>query len=559
MTTWAVAERWVRDCISGHAQCRARRSEPSWHPTRLIQLVGSGGHAGTVVSCHLVDGSALPSSEAYATLSHRWQGVNVLTLTTGNMDSLKQNIPMTDLSLTFRQAMTVVLRLGLRFVWIDSLCILQDGDGGHDWENEATLMSKVYTHSFCNISADWGSETDGLFFKRGLAQFEQIEVALRIRRNGSESVENYTSVDSSLWTDEIMKSPLSSRGWVLQERFLAPRNLRFGRREIFWECCETAACETYPDGIPSMSCFYEAKLKALQNFGLRGPNYAHLQRQRSESADPEIYYQLWDQVVSQYSTCSLTFPSDKLVAISGVARFLKPLLNDVYILGNWSKAPSIQLLWFHMELDEPLEPLYPPSQYSCRAPTFSWASSNRAVGISDREESAKALSTVKFVYYRPATHSRADEDVEVLEDIYGPVDTPTVELKVSGYLRRMTLQAKPNRETGLLAVPWDADRSNDEFEEIWIDGTDSNRINPPQEGEDFYYMPWVDNPTEEDQSLSCLVLRLADRDMGRFTRMGIMFTTEGNIRDQFLKSQAEDSLPCWSYDSRLGLHTIYVV
>jgi len=65
---------------------------------------------------------------------------------------------------TFRDAVQVTRELGIRYLWIDSLCIIQDKHDCRDWYHEANLMDKVYLHSYCNISAaDANDSTGGLF------------------------------------------------------------------------------------------------------------------------------------------------------------------------------------------------------------------------------------------------------------------------------------------------------------------------------------------------------------------------------------------------------------
>ena len=94
----------------------------------------------------------------------------------------------------------------------------------------------------------------------------------------------------------LTEMPLLQRGWVVQERILAPRMLYFTSTQVFWECYEKVACEVFPQGYPEQRSNIE--------------NYFH----KKNLVGP-----MWSEVVELYSKCKLTYSSDKLVAISGLA------------------------------------------------------------------------------------------------------------------------------------------------------------------------------------------------------------------------------------------------
>jgi hypothetical protein len=159
-------------------------------------------------------------------------------------------ILVTDMPKTFQEAVQVSRRLGVRYLWIDSLCIIQD-KGDLDWYREASLMNKVYLHSYCNISAtDAEDNTKGLFLSRRPQNLGPWNV--KVNLTGIEpdiGLVDCMMTDAFLWWRNIRDSPLNQRGWVLQERPLSPRILHFCRNEMFWECREHAACESLPGGL----------------------------------------------------------------------------------------------------------------------------------------------------------------------------------------------------------------------------------------------------------------------------------------------------------------------
>jgi hypothetical protein len=114
----------------------------------------------------------------------------------------------------------------------------------------------------------------------------------------------------------ILQSPLNQRAWVIQERLLSPRILHFGENQLFWECSEREAWETFPDGTPTNAQSFgdSMKYKAKYPYGMLTPRAP-----RPTSWDPN-YLGIWNSIISAYSASQLTRSTDKLVAISGIAR-----------------------------------------------------------------------------------------------------------------------------------------------------------------------------------------------------------------------------------------------
>lgn len=99
-----------------------------------------------------------------ATLSHCWGPSQPLKLLTSNIESMRQEIPIASLPRTFQHAVIVASHLGLEYLWIDSLCIIQDST--QDWLQELGLMEDVYTNSICNIAASHSSDGHGGLFRK---------------------------------------------------------------------------------------------------------------------------------------------------------------------------------------------------------------------------------------------------------------------------------------------------------------------------------------------------------------------------------------------------------
>ncbi|KAM0806286.1 heterokaryon incompatibility protein-domain-containing protein, partial [Usnea florida] len=281
----------------------------------------------------------------YMTLSHCWGTLKCLTLTTLNYKDLETGFKLIELPKTFREAIEITRNLGIRYLWIDALCILQDSH--KDWRHEAATMMKVYENSYCNISALAATNSEqGCFFKRPPWCISRtiVETSWDNELNAS-----YDIYPEYFWPVFVDAAPLNSRAWVFQERLLAPRILHYGRNQLFWECLELDACETYPDGLPCTD--------TVPHSNYRDPG------------ERSLMYKYWHKLVEVYSSRNLTRAEDKLVAISGLAKRVQSCLDDEYLAGLWKGSLPLDLLWYPHWMDG-----CPRRSSSYRAPTWSWAS-----------------------------------------------------------------------------------------------------------------------------------------------------------------------------------------
>jgi hypothetical protein len=156
--SWIMASEWLQKCSSEHSECFVA-DEPSWYPTRLLDI---GSNATNLVT--VINTANMKVKGGYVTLSHRWRNAVMVRLTKSSAPNLRSGITLSTLPLTFQQAAEVARRLQKRYIWIDSLCIFQDEDNKSDWLKEAALMDKVCSNTFLNIAAT-GAEnsSQGLF------------------------------------------------------------------------------------------------------------------------------------------------------------------------------------------------------------------------------------------------------------------------------------------------------------------------------------------------------------------------------------------------------------
>ncbi|ORY19521.1 heterokaryon incompatibility protein-domain-containing protein, partial [Clohesyomyces aquaticus] len=140
-----------QDCLQNHPECQPM-FKGSYFPTRLLdlgqQLLSS--EPPKLVETKNGIGTEF-CSPAYATLSHCWGNSQPLRLLMQNKLQHLQGIPLSALPRVFSEAMTVCRNLGIRYLWIDSLCICQDSE--EDWAQESALMGAIYSHAILNIAA----------------------------------------------------------------------------------------------------------------------------------------------------------------------------------------------------------------------------------------------------------------------------------------------------------------------------------------------------------------------------------------------------------------------
>ncbi|CZR69604.1 uncharacterized protein PAC_19504 [Phialocephala subalpina] len=375
------AFRWYRDCLDRHSACAGDIDE-AFSPPRLLEVTND--------SIRLVETLASHTYGGYATLSYCW-GPNPshLTLCDITYEDLYEGIRISDLPQTFRDATTIAKQFELKYLWIDSLCILQSGEGSsEDWQKHVRLMSSIYSNCMVNIAATHASNANGgLFSVRDTRDVEPCLIDLvthktPVSEGAQAGLETYVLVDRDLWHRTIVDSPLNSRGWVFQERLLAPRTIHFGKEQLFWECSELQpACETLPgttltSGWNLRPDDWEFHRPFVWNMNLEQSSKIH--EFLGESTSETSYeLQIWNFMVQAYSMTRLTYPEDKLPAIAGVAQRIAGVLQDDYAAGLFRKSLPNSLLWWSTN-----------AKRACdyRAPSWSWASMDGQIHMYDNRQ-----------------------------------------------------------------------------------------------------------------------------------------------------------------------------
>ncbi|KAK3896900.1 heterokaryon incompatibility protein-domain-containing protein [Staphylotrichum tortipilum] len=371
----AAIQGWIEECLGpSHEFCYAATKAEL--PARVID-VGIGNS-----TIRLVE-PPRGTVDRYICLSHCWGREQIITTTTLTMKDRVAGIKMGDLSKTFQDAVALTRRLGVRYIWIDSLCILQDDR--RDWEVQSAQMCDIYSKAYLTIAATHSRDGRGGLFHE-TPDFEVSGVApgpgggnyyrIFFRERIDHHLDCTNVAITQVGHTTITHHPILTRAWVYQERMLSTRVLQFGRYEVFFECRSVVACEC--DGIEfhgssaaapvAVTKLVHADALDSELPGVDWAEYAH-------------YYiaRLWRTMVSSYTALDITFHGDRLPAMGGLAKHMAARRRSAYRAGLWEDSLLDDLLWLPGGSSISKRPRPVPRA----APTWSWASTEHFVLYND--------------------------------------------------------------------------------------------------------------------------------------------------------------------------------
>ncbi|KAI1483885.1 HET-domain-containing protein [Daldinia eschscholtzii] len=490
-----VARAWVDDCQRNH-QCTV---PSTFLPTRLIDV-------GNPLHPHLVETSSI-EPEGYVTLSYVWGTKQDYILTQDTLPIKLDSLDVQKIPQSVADAMEVTRQLGFRYIWVDALCIIQDSL--EDKFKELPLMAKIYQHSAITVTAANSTGAFDGFFKppkppvfkvqpfqitigKGVPRFPYMNLSLGFREEES-----------------TLKDPIDSRGWTLQEWALSSRRLRFASQGVQWTCNKLIAdpsslqehrdppVQISPDGyVQNYSGDTSAIISTPWDSSLShryAIDEAYKRREMSMT---------WIEIRSQYAQRSLSFPTDKLAAISAVAAMAAEDNGMTYVAGLWKETLLVDLQWYYIFRSYPTNSLsritaaavaqeedeQDQHEGGFAAPSWSWASVKYDNGTLYPRQSRKWMTD------RPWHFRILDCSVTLIDGsdfAFGPVK--------SGYL---------DVEGRVLDVEW----------ELWTEHTVAlNKIalyeSPREKSEERLGQAFLDFPTsclEKGLKFKCLILTKAD-------------------------------------------------
>jgi Heterokaryon incompatibility protein (HET) len=311
----------------------------------------------------LIQSSTLQKAIQYATLSHCWGPPDKSPLKTikFNHEEHSKGIVLADLTPNFHDAVLICSKLGLDYIWIDSLCIIQDDAA--DWQVEAANMADIYRGSYLNIAATAARDAHGGII--GLSHLRDAQGRLTTIRyidpHSKTTPEKTFVIQTDVGEEEY--NVLSAhnyayltRGWVLQEQALSPRTVLFPKGQMFWQCRK---CFTSEDGTMFSDGFW-----SLANGFQRGSSFDF-----SSLDDARETWHMW---ITSYSGRQLTYNTDVSAAVAGLLSFFGRKTGNSPMLGLWKQTFAFDLAWtidYGSEVKAPSQ-TRPESDF----PSWSWLS-----------------------------------------------------------------------------------------------------------------------------------------------------------------------------------------
>lgn len=346
---------WYKQCLD-HTTCRNWKSESKVLPTRLIHI---NKLENADISANLCETKDLSSDTSYTTLSHRWGSGEIFKLLQSNLDDLRQDIPIERLPKVFQDAMYVSIELGICYIWIDSLCIIQDSKDGEDWAYEAMRMGDVYTYGAFNIAATgYEDGSSGLFSERKALLRTYPAVTLKCVVRGIDGSKRsfdgiYVGFRSNEFDYQVTRSPLNDRAWVAQERILSPAVLHFTPEHLWWECSRLIVNEGFSPGRDDWERIETSPTGIIRSL--------------NTESNREDIYSFWRDFTSYYADAKMTFDQDRFPGAAGIAGVIGELVDDNLIAGIWEGDLIRSLIMTRYATIESI-----PS--AKLAPSWSWAS-----------------------------------------------------------------------------------------------------------------------------------------------------------------------------------------
>ncbi|KAL8726776.1 MAG: hypothetical protein Q9181_005931 [Wetmoreana brouardii] len=350
------AQRWYKNCVASHNECKSL----GWSKRNPANLVyAAKGHP----YYQLVDTLQKKELQQYAALSYQWgdtQANRPAKTTKENEEKRRHGSPIAELPQTIQDAITFAQKLGLYYIWVDTMCIPLSAN----WNHEASRMHEIYGNARVTICA-CGSEisTDGILHEREAWKFKSQTCQLNNQRF-------LANLDMPL-NEVRIRSPLFSRGWTLQEERLSPRILYICGQRMFWSCCRGQRTEIGSvNGIERK--VYEI---AEADSNLQDPQQFLKDRYNRKTKD---MHEQWLDMVMAYTRRGMCDSDDRFRAISGLAaQYLVPYTQgdkvngQEYLAGLWRKTMAQELAW-SMPDREPKQTC--DISLFHRAPTWSWVS-----------------------------------------------------------------------------------------------------------------------------------------------------------------------------------------
>jgi len=343
--------------MEAHAECSENTGSPKLLPTRVIDIGLPNSNASPVL---LVSNGCFGD---WVTLSYCWGSFDSVKTTTATLKEHQASLPFESLPPLFRDAILLTRRFNYRYLWIDALCILQDSEP--DWRAEAANMGYIYRNSALTIAAECSSDpTESILdTSRETSYHVKLPCIAEARK-----------INGFIFPHPINageKGPWKTRAWTLQEDVLSPRVLRWTKKQLEWDCRTVSCSEEDNTG----DCDF-LELKGSEHFKQICLSQDHLMQRLYRNLDLDVDVStcdplgIWSLILVNFVSRNVTHNTDRLPAISGVAKEVARHTRQTYKAGLWEEEIHTELLWSTSGNATRLH------DYNYIAPSWSWASLN---------------------------------------------------------------------------------------------------------------------------------------------------------------------------------------
>jgi hypothetical protein len=284
-----------------------------------------------------------------------------MTTTRDTLKSRLEEIPLAGLPRSFQDAIKVTRDLGIPYVWIDSLCIIQTGWGradpeaGEDWIRESSKMGAIYRNSECCLIATASPDSHGGFFVEKVElppvvlddeDYDPLGIGDPPQSPHSPPWDyGFDSEKTFVATLDTMANsgPVSERGWCLQERYLSPRALHFTKHGLVWECHAVVNFDR-----PLNSGEPPDLQQVCKQLFLRARTGGGFDKALERPGEAKFFGRAldrWDAIVADFSSRALTQASDRLPAVAGLAQEVARATGATYLAGLWDRNLLRWLCW----------------------------------------------------------------------------------------------------------------------------------------------------------------------------------------------------------------------
>ncbi|KAI1214282.1 heterokaryon incompatibility protein-domain-containing protein [Annulohypoxylon truncatum] len=361
----ALARRWLEECLRSHPNCQTEQSSMPSRILRVDEIETSGEFDVFLENTH-------GKVEPFAALSYCWGGDQACKTTKARMESGELRLPYEKLARSVQDAVKVVPRLGLKYLWVDALCIIQDDE--NDKIEQIADMPRIYNQACVTIvAAKSDRASSGFLNDIDLIKNTRLAVKLPFRcpdQHGTLGSAYITYIEG-----RHEPAPIHDRAWTLQERYLSNRFLEFDKTQMRWTCASSGNKDSYCDGwkregsveAPTQVIYIYRELQQdLEEMASRGSSAEWI---------ADWIGSRWETIVHHYTPRKLSVLTDRPLAVSGIAQVFASHFRDDYLAGLWKSTLPSFLCW-SVDRNEH-ERLPRPVHY--QGPSWSWTGVNGPV------------------------------------------------------------------------------------------------------------------------------------------------------------------------------------